>query len=747
VDGATQVRDWVLIDEDGQEPVKVPHVWGVEVPVAWEGPRVYRTTVTPKSDTAVLRFHGVSYRAEVFVDGQPALTHDGIWDAFDVPLTAHAGRSVDIEVQVTKNGGESFPTKEVASGFLPYVFHTFGGIHGAVELLDSPAPLGPAAPEPRIEVDGTRLRYDGQPYYMRGILHWGWYPDTRNPFADEATIRRECEIARDHGFNLIKFCLWLPSHRYLEILDELGMTAWIELPLWLPTGDEARQRQIAEEFERIVRQYRRHSNVIAWTVGCELSHSTSADYRASLVKMVRDLTGCPLVKDNSGGAEMYGGDLREFGDFHDYHPYCDTQFYPAVLDSLQNGPREPKPILLGEYNDIDTHRDLARVAKDPPYWASPDPYLNDKGVRWQFDLPNLLPTNRFAQAPLENGHARLVEQAEWKAVFIRRTVTEMVRSLGDIAGYVVTGYRDTPISSAGIVDDWGDPRFETEEFVNWNAPDVFFPIRTRRPPWVNGGNRVGFIDPWNWFTGQVFLRIGAAFTSGRPVRAKWSIVDAHGDVVADGAGALIEVDSLHPRQVLEISWQCDEPGAYSLAVEGAGIRAAWPLWVVERPDFEGWVASDPSGYFAGSKMLATGDGAGFGHIATRPTERPADLLFLVEDLTKPMPFWRESAYEFRNADFWANVPFADRWERLFPIAGDRVIDVDAFARRYGRDFEVLMNRIDVRTYEEAPVLVRVGGGFATTLRPFGGLGVQPTSLMANPAGCAFLKSLMGQLVR
>ena len=739
------VGDWVLIDEDGQEPVKVPHVWGEEVPVAWEGPRSYACTVHPMSANAVLRFHGVSYHAEVLLNGKSELKHDGMWDAFDVPLGAHAGTAVDVEVRVIKNGGETYPTKEVASGFIPYVFHTFGGIHGAVELLENPEPLGPAAPEPRIERSGVRLTYDGKPYYMRGILHWGWYPTTLNPFADEATIRRECEAVRDHGFNLVKFCLWLPPHRYLEILDEMGLTAWIELPLWLPTGDEARQKQIAEEFERIVRQFRRHSNVVAWTVGCELSHSTSAEYREKLVKLVKDLTGCPLVKDNSGGAEMYGGDLREFGDFYDYHPYCDTQFYPQVLDILQNGPRDPKPILLGEYNDIDVHRDLARVVKESPYWASADPHFNDKGVRWQYDLPGLLPTNRFAQAPLENGHSRLMEESAWKSVFIRRTVTEMVRSQADIAGYVITGFRDTPISTAGILDDWGNTRFEQEEFVGWNAPDVFFPIRTRRPPWVNGGNRPGYSDPWNHFVGQVYLRIGASVTEGRPIRARWSIVDTHGDVVAEGQGGLVEVDSLAPRQVLEIAWTCDQPGAYSLAVEGPGFRSAWPIWVVEKPDLEGWIVNDPGGFFNGAPFQT--QGTGYGHIATRPGDRPTDLLFLVDDMTKPVPFWRESAYEFRNDEFWDNVPFKDRWERLLPISGDRVIDVDAFARRYGRDFEVLMNRIDVRTYEEAPVLVRCGGGFATTLRPFGGLGIQPTSLMANPAGCAFVQALIEQLVR
>src|SRR5687768_12658657 len=81
-------------------------------------------------------------------------------------------------------------------------------------------------------------------------------------------------------------------------------------------------------------------NTIIWTAGCELGTTTSAAYRQRLTKMVKDHTGSPLVKDNSGGSEMYGGDLREFGDFYDFHPYCDTPLYPPVLDSLLPGPRK-----------------------------------------------------------------------------------------------------------------------------------------------------------------------------------------------------------------------------------------------------------------------------------------------------------------------------------------------------------------------------------------------------------------------
>src|SRR6185436_8241453 len=171
----------------------------------------------------------------------------------------------------------------------------------------------------RVKVAGTKISVDGRPFYLRGVLTWGWYPELGHPNPSDEEIRREVGIAKKLGFNTIKFCLWVPSHRFLEILEEESMFAWMELPLWDPSPDEAKQEAMFEELRRIVLQYRRHDNIIVWTCGCELSSNTTAAFRERLYRMVKDLTEAALVKDNSGSSEMYGGDFREFGDFYDFH--------------------------------------------------------------------------------------------------------------------------------------------------------------------------------------------------------------------------------------------------------------------------------------------------------------------------------------------------------------------------------------------------------------------------------------------
>lgn len=707
------VENWTVDYGDGHvEIVSVPHAWRQDVPVSFEGPVFYRTEIEVARKPTDLLFHGASYRAEVSVDGDLVATHEGIWDAFSVPLAQYAGKRINVEVKVVKNGGDSFPVRDVASGFLPYVFHTFGGLHGEVELVEADADA-PAGPPSRVYVNGHQIFVDGAPFTPRGLLHWGWYPEIGHTNPPDDIIRAEVQAAKKLGFNLIKFCLWVPSLRYLDILREEEMLGWIELPLWDPSSDPGRLEAIAGEIERIVRQYRHHDAILCWTVGCELSHATPPEYRQRLVQLIKNLTGSPLVKDNSGGAEMYGGDLREFGDFDDFHPYCDLPFYPLVLDSLLPGPRPSRPVLLGEFNDIDVHRDIARIADDMPFWASQMSELNAQGVRWQHDLPRYVRESRFAEEPRRSGHHELMESSRQKAIFIRKFVHESVRAREGFSGYVVTKLRDTPIAAAGFFDDWGEARFSPEECLSWNGPDVLFLIPTRRPPWIHGGNRPGWVDAFNHFTGQVFFRIGIQSEKGTRGGLIWSITDSEGRLVDRGALGETDVDPLKSTEVGQVSWQCDTPGAYRLRVEFGPAVNEWPVNIFDAPtDAEKEMWKPPV------------EGVAPAHSGTK-------FLTLANEGVLPMPFWREAAYQFTGA--W---DLAERWERLLAISPDCALDPAKLP-----DHEVIINRIDVRTYAEHPIAVRTKKGIITTLRPQGGLGIQPIGVLRNPSGLQLLRSL------
>lgn len=690
--------NWRVDFGDGPQAVEIPHVWHGSMPVSWEGPAVYSCEIEVPFGGGWLVFHGVSYLAVVRVDGVEVLRHEGIWDAFSLDMNAWVGKQINLSVEVTKNGGPSFPVKEVASGFLPYVFHTFGGIFREVEWVESEPILDAPAPTARATVEGDRVSVDGVPTFGRGVLTWGWYPETASPHPDEATLCGEIDTIQRMGFNLIKFCLWLPPHGYLEEMNRRDMMAWIELPIWLPSSDPVSLNKMKQECLRIVRQYRRHPNILAWTAGCELSEGIPPEWRRDLVAEIQSLTGHPLVKDNSGGAEMYGGHPAEFGTFEDFHPYCDPMFYPQVMNSLAAGPREPRPIFFGEFNDHDVVRPLHQWVEETPYWASSDVDLNAQGVRWQYDFPGIIEQCREEDLGewLRERWPQLLTTSLSQSAWMREQAFDLARLVPGCTGWVVTGHRHTPISSAGMVDDLGQPVFSEELTRRWTTDTrlILFPRRT--PPWIDGGNRVGWEPTTVRFSGDCLFQVAAHSVQGGEGALSWRI-GGH-----TGTCEIASVPSMCATEVGRFTVAL-KAGNYDLELAWGGVSQRHTIHVVEKLD-------KPEADFIGA---------------------PAETL--------SRPFFRESCLVFDHP-IWQEHGWVNAWPLWKLVAGDSVMSTTWLDSAHP-GWEPILTRLDSRTYERAPLVVRHRDKIISTLRPEGGLGDQPIGLSRNPAGHALIRTL------
>lgn len=737
---------WTVDYGQGPRPVTLPHAWHRDVPVTWEGPATYRTEIQVTQPDTWLVFDAVSYEAIIRVNGETRTTHRGMWDAFAVRLGGPG--TYRVEVQVTKNGGPTFPVKDVLSGFLPYVYQTWGGIYGDVRLVsqaEDPTRPAPAKPT-RVKVQGRHIQVDGKPFYMRGMLTWGWYPELAHPNPPLETCRREAKLAREMGFNTVKFCLWIPiGEAWWQALEEEGLYAWVELPLWAPSSKPELQAGKEAELRRIVQQLAHRDRIICWTVGCETGPATPPEFRERMVDFVRQTTGCPLVKDISGSAEMYGGDPREFGTYDSFHPYCDTTFYLPVLQSLMHGPREDRPILMGEFNDYDIARDLGQLREAAPYWASDDPNLNAQGSRWQYDFPAIL------KGPMARHDARTY--AKWirfaisKGHFMRRRVHEYTRMQADIAGYVVTGWRHTPISTSGMIDDTYQRVYEDQHTGMWNQADLLALVPDRFPPWVNGGNRPGFRDTQVQFSGQIKWNIGAASESGRRGQFRWRIEGG-----PSGDGGVIDLPANEPRVVDTIDVTLDA-GRYLLTCELGEVSASWPIHVFDRlpRDLPGWRLAGRTDVWGSWRPRGGPEDTATLFVGTAPeveafvqaSEGPF-VAFVTEGGTAA-PFWRECFFDYADPGV---LPFANRWEWLFSVGTDQFLAAES---SLGARQPWLMTRIDTRTYAQHAVIVRVasakGWGLVTTLRPWGGQGGQPSQFSINPGGHQLVRVLMGLVDR
>ena len=706
------VSRWTVDYGDGPHPVVVPHAWAQEVSVEWEGPAVYRAEVEVPRSGGTLRFHGVSYATEVFANGTFVRKHEGTWDAFDVPLP---GGKVALEVRVVKNGGPTYPVASVASGGLPYLFHTFGGIYREVELLE-PGSLPLALPAPK----------NGPPVpYVRGVVHRGWYPDLGHPNPDEMIVRRELREIKALGFNLVKFAGWVPPHRYLDFLEAEGILGWLELPLGGMHATPEGILSLFDEAERIVRQYRHHSALALWSLGDAYLGFVPIKARSEIVRTLRALTGA-WVGDGTDGR------FGEANDFDDLRTVGDPSEVNREMRLLHPGPREPRPALIGEVGAAHVHRDLARLGDELPFWASSLEELNARGVRLGGNLANVLERSRFAVEPTRNGHRALMASSRSREAFVRKTVLETVRAgAGWVRGYAVEELRDTPVSSSGLFDDWGVARLQAAEAATWNGPACLFPME------MNRWSRLSPPDPLNHFAGRVRLRIGLHSEPELTGRLWWRILDETGRVCARGAGEAQSVEGA--REVGTIVCPEATPGSYRLEAGFGDAENAWDLWVVEEPEWssrEGWRMADPDDEDFGIELPGGEWVVAYHH----PADAKGGILLLDEgdEGTLTRYLWNECAFHFIDDAFWAGVSFRERWSRLLPVSNNAALDPKWLKATFG-EYETLLDRIDTSPYGhmgDAPIVVRAGGWIVTTLR------CAIDDLDSNPAACALLASLM-----
>lgn len=379
-----------------------------------------------------------------------------------------------------------------------------------------------AAGRRTVERVGKDVEINGRPTYLRGVLHWMAYPQRFSPSPNRETIVAEFDKIRSLGFNLVKLCLVVPDDLYFQVADEMGMLLWIELPMWLPKVTDRFRRRVPEEYRAILRRVRNHPSVVVYTLGCELSRDADAEFLGGLYRLVKEETASPLVRDNSGGAEAYGGAEVEFADFADFHFYAEANQFTDLVDYFVPPGRPPRPLLFGEYADSDTLRSVASVAKrlgGEPYWMHPHPVENPKGVRWDYHVTTHL--ERLATlrtAGICEPEAELTRRSYERSCEYRKAIIERTRLHPAPTGYVVTNIQDTPVTTSGVLDDFGEAKFPPEVFGRFNADTVVVVSRDRRRTWRSGGDRRQFLDEHVVSAGEsVALTVSVSHYGAEPI--------------------------------------------------------------------------------------------------------------------------------------------------------------------------------------------------------------------------------------
>ena len=305
------------------------------------------------------------------------------------------------------------------------------------------------------ETYGQEFRLNGRPVNLRGVLNWGYSAPLLQPNPGEAVWRSELAFARSAGFNLMKFCLWVPPPRYLELADEAGMLVWMEYPTWHPELTGRFREPLRREFHEFFRYDRNHPSVVLRSLTCETGPSADLSVIRQLYDDAHAFIPGAVVEDDSSWIGW-----NRVSDFYDDHPYGNNHTWVKTLDGFKEyiTGHGLKPLILGETTSADTWMDresiLAQLGDRRPWWASQ--VLDDTGS-W-------LEKMRKLAGP--GGLSELRPDSLRYGMLMRKYQIEAFRRELPYGGYVISVLRDVPTCSMGLLDYLGRPKW-TEADWSW----------------------------------------------------------------------------------------------------------------------------------------------------------------------------------------------------------------------------------------------------------------------------------------
>lgn len=602
----------------------------------------------------------------------------------------------------------------------------------------------------QVVAKGEATLLNGDPIHFRGVLDWGWDEKQLCPTPSRRELLDAFGKARSLGFNMFKLCLFVPDEVTFDVADETGMLLWLELPMWLPNVTPAFRELALREYEAVLQRVHHHPSIVIVSTGCELNADAGSTFLAQLRTLVRRWLPGALHCDNSGSGEAYGGVIESADDFYDYHFYCEPHFFQPLVDHFRRAYQPDRPWIHGEFCDADTLRDFS-LLKPKPFWLVDDLTLKRDELTWVRAYQD-----RLDKAGVSDGGKTLTQMARRQATELRKFVFEQTRREHATGGYVLTGWRDTPIATSGIVDDRGGLKFDPQEWRRFNGDRVLLMDRERRRRWVNGGDQPIYRDPFVWWNDEL-IEIHIALSNGLgeigDAALRYQIVNGDGALVAAGLRACgaIEAASVNELAVVRLDpchasldvHNLTELCLYAWLEDGACVVAEnrWRVWVVPRVDAVQLLAAP--------RLITNLDALALAQL------RSGASLLLWQQCSNAfafsVSFWRESIHCFDtdllkvlslSKSAYANLS-------LYSVATDLAIDQSDLAHtlQIAREqIRSLWRRFDARamTWSEYVVEAQVGAGklIVSTLRFAGGHGQQPHTIGDNPMGAWLLAHLL-----
>ena len=336
-----------------------------------------------------------------------------------------------------------------------------------------------------------RFYLNGEPFYIRGALDQGFYPEGIYTPPSKEFLLTQFHKARQLGLNLLRCQLKVPDPRYLEAADEAGLLVWYEIPNFDRLTEASRLR--AEETLRgMLERDANHPSLVIVSLfneswGIDLSRTDQRAFLSGFVGRARKLAAPMLVVDNSPCCSNFHLDT-DIADFHRYNSIPDQAamfgawvkqygsrpewLYSAHADARgasSDGGGDDAPLVVSEFGSWG----LPRLPDKPPWWFS----RGRPGSQQAITVPAGV-EERFRQWKLDavfRDYAALVEATQLHQWGSLKHQIEVIRAEPAIQGYVISQFTDVNWEANGLLDMDRNPKVFGAVSADLQADDLILP--------------------------------------------------------------------------------------------------------------------------------------------------------------------------------------------------------------------------------------------------------------------------------
>jgi hypothetical protein len=191
-----------------------------------------------------------------------------------------------------------------------------------------------------VGIKNGRLTLNGKPYFYRGVLDQGYWPDGILTPPTDAALRHDVAMTKKLGFNMARKHVKVEDPRWYYYCDKLGLAVWQDMPsAHAPLhSDPAAQANFTREWRAVMEATRVYPSVVHWIPFNENWGDPQA-FQDRIVRVTRQTDPTRPITDASGWTQ------RGETDVIDVHDYGNNLRRQGIA-------RPVKPKVIGEYGGI-----------------------------------------------------------------------------------------------------------------------------------------------------------------------------------------------------------------------------------------------------------------------------------------------------------------------------------------------------------------------------------------------------------